>query len=65
MRRRLGIATKRGNRVVTISFGVAELDLSEDRAPEDWLRRADAALYRAKASGRNRVETDRPPQADA
>ena len=62
---RLGIATKRGNRVVTISFGVAELDLPADGTPEDWLRRADAALYRAKASGRNRVETDRPLQANA
>ena len=38
--------------VLTISAGVAEL-----REPnrEDWLLRADGALYRAKAAGRNRV----------
>jgi diguanylate cyclase (GGDEF)-like protein len=35
--------------VVTVSIGVAA------RGP-DWLRRADEALYRAKALGRNRVE---------
>jgi diguanylate cyclase (GGDEF)-like protein len=47
------------SRVVTISAGVAELDGSVDTTPEEWLRRADAALYRAKSKGRNRVETDR------
>ncbi len=52
-------AAKRGA-VVTISFGVAELDPSLDDSFEDTLRRADAALYRAKAGGRNRVATDRP-----
>lgn len=46
---------------ITISFGVAELDPAQDDSPEDCLRRADAALYRAKAEGRNRVATDRPP----
>lgn len=43
---------------LTLSAGVAELDTSQDRTPEDWLRRADAALYRAKSSGRNRVEKE-------
>ena len=42
-----------GDQVVTISIGVAE------RHPEDtveaWLRHTDAALYRAKQLGRNRV----------
>jgi two-component system, cell cycle response regulator len=57
----LGITTNGGDRVVTISFGVAELDLPRDGTPEDWLRRADAALYRAKSSGRNRVEAASPP----
>ncbi len=46
--------------VVTISVGIAELDRERDHSPEDWLRRADAALYRAKSGGRDRVETDRP-----
>lgn len=39
----------------TISVGVAQLDLS-DKAPLDLCERADQALYRAKESGRNRVE---------
>ena len=37
---------------VTISLGVAEFELSL----EDCLKRADQALYAAKAAGRNRVE---------
>lgn len=42
---------------VSISVGVAELR-SEDRDLRDLMRRADNALYRAKASGRNRVDLD-------
>jgi len=38
---------------VTMSFGVAEVTRGED--PVEALRRADRALYRAKAAGRNRV----------
>ncbi len=38
--------------VLTLSAGVAELG---DESKEAWLARADAALYRAKAEGRNRV----------
>jgi diguanylate cyclase (GGDEF)-like protein len=55
---KLAIPSARPQRPVTASFGVAELDRAIDRSVEDWLRRADAALYRAKARGRNRVETD-------
>jgi two-component system, cell cycle response regulator len=47
-------------RVVTISAGVAQLRAGEAGGIEDWLRRADVALYRAKARGRNRVEADDP-----
>jgi two-component system, cell cycle response regulator len=54
------IATHESNRVLTVSAGVAELDLSQDASPQDWLRRADAALYRAKMNGRNRVESAPP-----
>jgi diguanylate cyclase (GGDEF)-like protein len=54
----LGIVASEGARQVTVSFGVAELDRDKDGGPQDWLRRADAALYRAKEAGRNRVEAD-------
>jgi diguanylate cyclase (GGDEF)-like protein len=46
-----------GEGAVTISFGVAQLDRLRDASLEEWLERADAALYRAKEGGRNRVET--------
>jgi diguanylate cyclase len=38
---------------VTISLGVAELALGE--SPEDWIRRADLALYESKRCGRNQT----------
>jgi len=41
---------------ITISVGVATLDPRVDREPNDLVQRADAALYRAKRMGRNRVE---------
>ena len=41
---------------VTVSIGLAEA--SDDDTVESLLRRADAALYRAKAEGRNRVAAD-------
>jgi two-component system chemotaxis response regulator CheY len=53
----LGLPAARDGQVVTISCGVAEVDRDVDRSVEDWLRRADESLYRAKAGGRNRIET--------
>jgi diguanylate cyclase (GGDEF)-like protein len=42
---------------MTISAGVAVITSAENAADDDaWLARADAALYRAKAAGRNRCE---------
>lgn len=41
---------------ITISIGIARYDSSLDFIPEDLIKRADAALYRAKECGRNRVE---------
>lgn len=40
---------------VTVSIGTAVLDPVRDDAPEKLIARADAALYRAKQGGRNRV----------
>jgi two-component system cell cycle response regulator len=53
---RRAIQTAVGSGVVTISAGVAELDMALDETAESWVSRADAALYRAKANGRNRSE---------
>jgi diguanylate cyclase (GGDEF)-like protein len=41
---------------VTVSIGVAALDAGSRRELPDLLAAADAALYRAKASGRNQVQ---------
>jgi two-component system chemotaxis response regulator CheY len=52
--------------VVTISAGVASLTQPAMKSMQAWLNEADAALYRAKHSGRNRVvgqEKQRAEQA--
>ena len=49
----------RGSRTaprVTISVGVAAIQPTTDRTPRGALQLADQALYKAKVSGRNRVE---------
>lgn len=48
-----------GPGVVTISVGVAELGPSGGTCDE-WIKRADSALYTAKREGRNRVESEPP-----
>lgn len=47
---------------VTVSIGVAKAVASESR--DQWVERADAALYRAKNAGRNRVELDAVPSEE-
>ena len=47
--------TEKGAIVYTVSVGIADFDPA-DPDPDHILARADVALYRAKAGGRNRVE---------
>jgi len=47
------------NKNVTVSIGVAGFIPSIQAEQSSLLRRADAALYRAKRAGRNRVESDK------
>jgi two-component system, cell cycle response regulator len=49
--------------IVTISAGVAVLTHAEGKSVSAWLNEADAALYRAKQLGRNRVVADEKPLA--
>jgi diguanylate cyclase (GGDEF)-like protein len=54
---RMPISTSGGERVpVTVSIGVAALDAGSSWELTELLAAADAALYRAKASGRNQVQ---------
>lgn len=57
--------SEKGQIAYTVSVGVTLLD-TLDASPDDALARADEALYRAKANGRNRVEQQVPDgHADA
>jgi diguanylate cyclase (GGDEF)-like protein len=52
-------------RPLTVSQGVAVLHVASAGSPEDWLadllRRADQAMYHAKADGRDRISVDGTP----
>ncbi len=47
--------------VVTISLGVATIDVNDSLSHEELIKRADNALYWAKDKGRNRVEVFQNP----
>jgi diguanylate cyclase (GGDEF)-like protein len=51
--------------VITISAGIAELVLGPGASPKTWLACADAALYRAKAAGRDRIVLHAPPRVSS
>ena len=52
-----GISPELEQEPLTATFGAAELE-ARDRDIEDLIRRADAALYKGKSLGRNRVEAN-------
>ncbi|MGF1497106.1 MAG: diguanylate cyclase domain-containing protein [Elainellaceae cyanobacterium] len=54
------VTTTAGGLEVTVSFGVAQQDVTRDTCAEDVLRRAEAALANAKRQGRDRVEAIAP-----
>jgi two-component system chemotaxis response regulator CheY len=57
----LGIASPATGGALTVSVGIAEIDTTADHTADQWLKRSDDALYRAKSSGRNRVISTAPP----
>ncbi len=59
----MSVATPRGVVTLTVSIGVAVADHG-DEPPESLMQRLDAALYRAKQAGRDRVELALPASAN-
>lgn len=55
--RALPDATSPKDKLLTLSFGLAEFDIAKDHDGVSLLGRADAALYRAKHQGRDRIAT--------
>jgi diguanylate cyclase len=59
LRARVAAQLHHGQEIVTVSIGAAAL--RRDETPARWLARADSAMYRAKAKGRDRIEIDGAP----
>jgi diguanylate cyclase (GGDEF)-like protein len=53
------IRTEAATHKVTVSIGVANVPHSTITTPQELFNAADQALYRAKARGRNRIESER------
>jgi diguanylate cyclase (GGDEF)-like protein len=51
--------------VVTVSIGLATLHNADQQTTDQLIERADAALYEAKRTGRNRVRAATPPDDSA
>lgn len=51
--------------VVTVSVGVLTAQCLPGAAPDKLSKEVDVLLYKAKANGRNRVESDGPPGSEA
>ena len=58
---RLAIPSPATGGALTLSVGIAEVDTAIDHTSDEWVARADGALYRAKSAGRNRVVLTNPP----
>ena len=52
--------TQLADKFITISMGLAEMNIDKDCTPQTLTHRADMALYVAKESGRNTYTTDSP-----
>lgn len=55
--RETAFSTDAGLQSITVSIGVAELDVSTGQTSEDLFKSADEALYKAKRAGRDQVVT--------
>ncbi len=60
----MAVSTPRGEVRLTVSIGVAVADRADEPA-EALMQRLDAALYRAKQGGRDRVELATPASPPA
>jgi len=57
LRSRIASANLLPDRVITVSIGVCDVTVAD--SAEDWIHKADVAMYDAKRAGRNRVEVVR------